>query len=171
MMKIRVRDCQFELHPSDNDDLGAVLSVYQQCEDFLALGPIPTASLEMVLKDIKVSRDHGGQFCGIFTDKGEMIGIVDYIPNNFEGEPHIAFLSLLMICKPYRKQGVGKVVVDEVENEIRKGSQVRTILSAVQVNNPQAVQFWRRNGYKIISGPELLPDQTMVFGLRKDFRT
>jgi len=37
-----------------------------------------------------------------------------------------------------------------------------------QVNNPQAVSFWQKYGYRIVSGPTLVPDQTTVFGLRKD---
>jgi hypothetical protein len=36
------------------------------------------------------------------------------------------------------------------------------------VNNPLAVQFWQRMGYRIVGGPTLMPDQTTVFDLRKD---
>jgi hypothetical protein len=59
-------------------------------------------------------------------------------------------------------------VVEAVENEIRKDVKINTILSGVQVNNPQAVQFWQRNGYRIVSEPKLLPDQTTAVELRKD---
>jgi ribosomal protein S18 acetylase RimI-like enzyme len=149
-------------------DLGAVLNVYRQCEDFLALGPVSTASMEMVLADLELSRREGGNFCGIYTPDGKMVGIVDYVASNFEGNPHTAFLSLLMIAAPFRKHGIGQVVVTAVENEIRKNPQVTTIRSGVQVNNPQAIRFWQRNGYRIVSGPELMPDQTTVFGLQKD---
>ncbi len=55
-----------------------------------------------------------------------------------------------------------------MENEIRKDAKINTILSGVQVNNPQAVQFWQRNGYRIVSEPRLLPDQTTAVELRKD---
>ncbi len=48
-----------------------------------------------------------------------------------------------------------------------KDAQVTAILSGVQVNNPQAVQFWQKQGYRIVSGPTLMPDQTTVLGLRK----
>jgi GNAT superfamily N-acetyltransferase len=73
-----------------------------------------------------------------------------------------------MIAASFRNQGIGKAVVKAVENEIRKDPQVTTILSGVQENNPLAVQFWHKNGYRIVSGPELLPDETTVFCLRKD---
>jgi len=163
-----IRDNSLEIRTITQDDLDAVLDVYQQCEDFLALGPESTASMEMVLKDIEISRREGGVFCGVYTADGKMIGVVDYVPSNFEGDSHIAFLSLLMIAISFRKQGIGKAVVEAIENEIRKDAQVMAILSGVQVNNPQAVQFWQKNGYRIVSGPELLPDQTTAFRLRKD---
>jgi len=165
-----IRDNAFEIRPIMPDDVNAVFGVYQQCEDFLALGPQPTASMAMVLKDIEISQSEGGVFCGIYTAEGTMIGIVDYIPSNFEGDTHIAFLSLLMIALPFRKQGIGKAIVERIEHELSKDTQVTTILSGVQVNNPQAIQFWQKNGYRIVSGPELLPDQTVVFRLRKEIK-
>jgi hypothetical protein len=103
MDTIVVRDHSLEIRLITDDDLEAVLGVYRQCEDFLALGPLPTASMEMVRKDIELSQQESGIFCGIFTMAGTMIGIVDYVPRNFEGNPQNAFLSLLMIAAPFRK--------------------------------------------------------------------
>ena len=108
-------------------------------------------------------------FCGIYDADEKMIGIIDYVPSHYGGEPSTAFLELLMIAAPYRNQGLGRTIVEAVEEEIRKDAGVRTILAGVQVNNPQAIRFWQRNGYRIISGPELMPDQTTAFGLRKGF--
>ena len=167
-MTMTIRENLLEIRLITQDDLDAVLAVYRQCEDFLALGPVSTASMEMVLKDIEISKQEGGVFCGIYTPDGKMVGIVDYVPNNFEGDPQAAFLSLLMIAAPFRKQGVGAAIVESVENEIGKDAQITMILSGVQVNNPQAIKFWQRQGYRIVSGPTLFPDQTTAFGLRKD---
>jgi ribosomal protein S18 acetylase RimI-like enzyme len=169
MIRIAIQDLSLEIRPVTRDELDAVLDVYHQCEDFLALGPVPTASMEMVRKDMEISEGYGGLFCGIYKANGEMVGIVDYVPSNFEGDPRAAFLSLLMIAAPFRKLGIGKAVVEAIEAEVKKDPMVSTILSGVQVNNPQAIRFWQRNGFRIISGPELMPDQTTVFGLRKDF--
>jgi ribosomal protein S18 acetylase RimI-like enzyme len=167
-MTIFLCEYSLEIRPVTQADWAAVLEVYRQCEDFLALGPVPTASLEMVLKDIEISKEMGGIFCGIYTADGKMIGILDYVPCNFEGNPQVAFLSLLMIAAPSRKQGIGAAVVAAVEHEIRKDARIATILSGVQVNNPQAIEFWQRQGYRIVSGPKLHPDQTTAFDLRKD---
>jgi ribosomal protein S18 acetylase RimI-like enzyme len=168
-MVIAIPEHSLEIRPIDHHDLEAVLEVYKQCEDFLALGPVSTASMEMVLRDIESSRQEGGIFCGIYRADGKMIGIMDYVPSHYNGEPHAAFLELLMIAAPFRKQGIGTAVVEAIEAEIRKDAQVDTILSGVQVNNPQAIRFWQSNGYRVVSGPILHPDQTTAFDLRKDF--
>ena len=167
-MNISLRDLSLEIRPIAQDDLGAVLDVYKQCEDFLALGPVPTASMDMVLKDIELSKAEGGIFCGIFTAGGRMIGVIDYVPRDYRGQPDTAFLALLMIALPFRKQGIGRAVVEAFENEVRKDPKVSTIFSGVQVNNPQAVQFWQRNGYRIVSEPKLYPDQSIAVDLQKD---
>lgn len=163
-----IRDNSFEVRTITQDDLDAVLDLYRQCENFLALGPERTATMAMVLKDIEISQSEGGVFYGIYAVDGRMIGVVDFVPSNFEGNPHIAFISLLMIAASFRKQGIGTTIVELIENEIRKDAQITVILSAVQVNNPQALQFWQKNGYRIVGGPELQPDQTTTFRLQKD---
>ena len=146
-----------------------MLDVYKQCEDFLALGPVATASMAMVLNDIALSQAQHGVFCGIYTATGTLIGIIDYVPHSYEGQRHVAFLELLMIAAPFRGQGIGKVVVEAIETAIRKDPTVSTILSGVQVNNPQAMRFWQMQGYRIVSAPKLHPDQTTAVDLQKDF--
>jgi ribosomal protein S18 acetylase RimI-like enzyme len=167
-MTISIPKHSLEIHPVGERDVHAVLKVYQQCEDFLALGPAATASLEMVLKDLEISHEAGGIFCGIFNAPDRMIGVVDYVPSHWEGDPRAAFLELLMIAAPFRSRGIGTAVVEAVENEIRKDPGITVIHSGVQVNNPQAIRFWQRHGYRIVSGPKLQLDQTTAFDLRKD---
>jgi len=149
------------------DDKYSVLEVYHQCEDFLALGPQSKASPEMVAKDMDVSRNEGGVFRGIYTED-KMVGVVSFIPKGFEGKPEAAFISLLMIAAPYRGQGMGTEIVKRIEKEILTDSRITAILSAVQVNNTDALRFWQGNGYLIFGGPEARPDKTTVFHLRKD---
>jgi ribosomal protein S18 acetylase RimI-like enzyme len=156
------------IRPVTQDELEAVLEVYRQCEDFLSLGPVATASMQMVLKDLEISQDEGGIFCGIHNADGKMIGVVDYVLKNYGGDTHAGYLSLLMIAKSFRKHGIGKTVLDSIENEIRKDAQVTKILLGVQVNNPRALQFWQMNGYRITGGPKVMPDTTTVFDMQKD---
>ncbi|MRS02448.1 GNAT family N-acetyltransferase [bacterium] len=100
-----------------------------------------------------------------------MIGVLDYVPSHFEGDPACAFLELLMIAAPARKQGIGKAVVNAFEKEITKIGNITSVRSGVQVNNPDAIKFWLGCGFRIISGPTLMPDQTTVYGLQKDIHS
>jgi ribosomal protein S18 acetylase RimI-like enzyme len=159
--------CPILIRPIEDDDLPGILEVYRQCQDFLALGPDPQASLEMVKKDIEHSRRLGGIYCCILTPDENMLGVLDYVPANFEGFPEQGFISLLMIAAPYRCRGLGQQILAQIEAKIRKNGQIHTILTAVQVNNPGALRFWQRNGYQIISGPDLQPDATYTYRLQK----
>ncbi len=168
MFTIPTRDGPLEVRPVTPGELEAVLQVYRQCEDFLALGPVATASLERVLQDLEISKGYGATFCGIYTPAGEMIGVLDFAPSGFEGDRRAAYLNLLMIAAPYRSKGTGRAVVEAFEAEIRRDPQVDRILAGVQVNNPRAVQFWQERGYRIVSGPKLQKDGTITVDLRKD---
>lgn len=147
-------------------DIGSILKVYKKCEDFLSLGPVPYASEQMIIDDLRHSKDEGGCFCGIYINS-EMVGIIDFVLDNFDNEPNNAFISLLMINGDYRSNGLGKEVVTAVEAEILKNKHICNILSGVQVNNISAINFWINMGYKIIYGPELLPDSTVCYKLKK----
>lgn len=159
---------EFTLCPVDEGDMAALMEVYRQCEDFLALGPQPWASEAMVQADLAHSREIGGVFCGIFVED-RMAGVMDYVPSGFEGEPSHAFLSLLMIAQPWRGLGLGVAVVAAIEEIIRRDPAVTAILSGVQVNNPAGIAFWQRMGYSITSGPKQMADTTVCYDLLKEF--
>jgi ribosomal protein S18 acetylase RimI-like enzyme len=169
MNKINIGDNSLEIRKIKRSDLEAVLDIYRQCEDFLALGPVAKASINMVLEDFNHSLIEGGEFSGIYSSNGKIIGIVDYIPHNYKGNIHYGFISLLMVSKPFRNQGFGAAIVNAIEQEMRRDPQISTIRSGVQVNNIKAIQFWTRNGYRIASGSIIMKDQTTIVELRKDF--
>ena len=115
---------------------------------------------------MELSRGENGVFCGIFNRDGEMIGVLDYVPDHYRGEPGVAFIELLMLAAPFRGQGIGKAVVEAFENEVSQN--VDTVRLGVQVNNSLALKFWQSNGYRIVSEPRLYPDQTTAVDLCKD---
>jgi ribosomal protein S18 acetylase RimI-like enzyme len=156
-----------DIRPVKAPDYPAILKVYKQCEDFLALGPVPKASMDMVLKDIQDAKVEKGIYCGIFSGR-EMIGVVSYVPSFFEFRTVDTFILLLMIAGPHRAKGIGSTIVEMVEREICNKKRIRSIRLGCQVNNPRAIRFWERKGYRITGGPDLLPDKTTVYHLRKD---
>lgn len=147
----------------DETGLEPLLGLYRQCEDFLALGPNPAASPEMVLADLALSRENGGEFYGIYVGD-ELAGVLDLIPSGYEGEAHTAFLELLMLAAKWRGQGLGESVFAAVVERLR-GEGIHTLKAGVQVNNPGALRFWLRQGFHITSAPKLLADGTTCVDL------
>lgn len=157
---------RFEIRPIDETWMDSLLEVYRLSEDFLALGPNPQASEIMIKDDFALSRSQGGIFCGIFQ-QGQMVGVLDVVPHGCQSDPALAFIELLMIARPHRAAGLGAEVVHALEDELRRHAPVTTLGAGVQVNNPGAIRFWLRMGFYITGGPELMPDQTVVYHLRK----
>ncbi len=147
-------------------DREALLEVYRQCEDFLAICPVTQASLEMVDADLDLSEHEGGQFCAIIDPlNGQMMGVVDVIFSHYQGDPQAAYLELMMIAAPYRNRGLGEAVFRWVEQTLRASGCIRTFYAGVQVNNPKAVRFWQRMGFKITSQVKHMPDGTDCYDL------
>ena len=172
------------IRPIVDFDIPAVLEVYRQSEDFLALGPDPHASLEMVEKDRALSRQQGGVYCGIFLEdarkkltgsvvqknltglllnlSGLCVGILDYIPA-YHGDPRAAFIELLMIAAPQRGRGLGKAAVDWLLSTLKGEAASKKLYAAVQTNNPGAIRFWLRLGFRITGLAALQPDRTETY--------
>ena len=163
---MNIKDREIEIRPIKNDEVESVFHVYQECEDFLELGPVPKASMEMVKTDIDVSKEENRYFCGIFINN-DIAGIFDFGLDNYLCNLKHAYLALLMIVKPFRNNGLGTRVVKLVESEIIKNKTIDCIFSGVQINNLKAIRFWKNNGYEIYAGPELLEDKTTVYHLKK----
>jgi ribosomal protein S18 acetylase RimI-like enzyme len=158
----------FTLLPLTERDLPALLEIYRACEDFLALGPQPHASEAMVLGDLQLSVADGGQFYGIYVEAGQLAGVADYTPGARRANPTEAHIELLMLAAPYRHRGLGEAVVRRIEAEMWADPRVAAIAVEAQANNPGALRFWQRRGYRIISGPARQADGTTSFQLRKE---
>lgn len=161
---------RFVLVPLDTQDpavVAALLRVYEQCNDFLALGPA-LASQAMVEADLERARVGGHTVLGITdAETGALVGVLDFLPAGFEGDPEAADLELLMIAAPWRGMGLGEAVFAWLEETLRRDGRARMLYSGVQVNNPKAIRFWQRMGFGITAGPIDMPDQTTVYTLEK----
>jgi ribosomal protein S18 acetylase RimI-like enzyme len=162
---------QVQIKPVGEVELPSILEVYRQCEDFLALGPVAVASVQMVLADLQLSKDRGGIFCGIYIPESKLVGVIDYIPHHYLGDARHAYIELLMIARPYRRNGLGSAVVTRIESEIRRDPVVNIIKAGVAVNNVPAITFWLKQGYRITGDPEVFPDQTSGFPLEKNLES
>jgi ribosomal protein S18 acetylase RimI-like enzyme len=147
-------------------DLERVLAVYRQCEDFLALGPVPRASLQMVLADLAIAQQAGSIFYALYLPGNVMAGILDFLAEGYQGDSGQAYLALIMIAQPYRRGGLGKRLLDALETEVRQRG-VHTFVAHVQINNPASLAFFQSRGFVITSKPQLQPDGTTSVELRK----
>lgn len=166
---MRIRGEGFEIRSVDEREAGAILGVYRQCGDFLSICPVPTASMDMVLEDLRHSRGEGGVFCGIYVGE-EMAGVIDFVPEGFGGMPGTAFLSLLMIAAGHRGRGLGRGAVRAVEAELLKNPGIAEIRLGAQADNAGGLAFWKRMGYAICGGPKRLPDTTVCYDFVKTVR-
>ena len=158
----------FSIRPIEDSDLPAVLEVYRHSEDFLALGPAAAASLQMIAADRALSRQEGGLYCGIFYPQenkpDRLAGILDYTLQ-LPGQPGILFIELLMLARAERGRGLGAAVVEWLLAQY--GGQVSALQAGVQVNNPGAVRFWQRMGFRITGPAEPQADGTVAFPLER----
>ncbi len=152
------------VRPATDDDLPSVLEVYRQCEDFLALGPVPRASLEMVMTDIAHSKKDGGRFCVIRDVAGAIVGVLDFIPRSRAGT---AFLTLLMIAAPYRRRGLGTALLAALESHLKRTAGVRVVESGVQVSNNTGIGFWKKRGFRIGRRARRMSDGTTAYHMSK----
>ncbi len=154
----------FVFRPIAEGDLTQVLEVYRQSEDFLALGPVPDASLQMVQEDLRHSVEEGGVFCGIYDSSDKLIGVLDY---NLVDAP-IAFIALLMVAGPHRGKGIGHKIIEQFEGLVCQQAQhIHAIQLDVQVNNPRGLHFWHRLGFRVIGQPVRQADTTVTVKMEK----
>jgi|GEM_PF-3849981 len=156
---------ELRIAPVDENNILSIADVYHQSEDFLSLGPISKASVKMVKDDMEHSKYENGCYCCIRNSLGHVVGVLDFIPNAKERDA--SFLSLLMIAAPYRRKGYGKSVVIALEKYLNKLYKTKRIKSAVQTNNIDAIQFWKKMDYHISNKPEKRPDGTIVYSMSK----
>ena len=149
-------------------DVPALLQVYKQCEDFLSLGPVPRASIQMLQGDIEHSRGENGRYCAIRTHSDLTVGVIDFIPNS--DDRNTSFLSLLMIAAPWRNKGYGQAVVASLEQHLRRTHHTEQIDCAVQTNNSAAIRFWTRLGYALSKEPCRQSDGTITYRMSKTLR-
>ncbi len=173
---------KFRFRPLSEADLPELLALYRQCEDFLALGPAATASEQMVLADVALTRPQGGVYGGIYIQQGDdwvLAGVLDVIPD-YGGEAGCAELELLMLGAPFRGQGLGAAVVDwlfhQPAAELWGASKlqppprlpIRRWVAGVQANNPKAIRFWQRMGFHITGPARWHDDGTIAYPMKRE---
>ncbi len=119
----------------------------------------------MVVEDIEGSRQRNGQFCAIKNHQGVAIGVLDFIPDT--RSTGSSYLSLLMIAAPWRGRGYGRAVAEALEVYQQATCDIERMGAAVQINNSNAIRFWKSLGYAVSDEPSEQSDGTVIYKMTK----
>lgn len=135
-------------------DADALLSVYDQCADYLELQTPEPPSLAMIRSDWAATAKNGGIFAGIFKrDSGEAIGMISFVPQRFRGQRDYAFISALMIQPPDRRHGFGTEAYRAVEDLIFSDPDVKRIGTLLLPQHEPSYAFAEKMGFERAGGP------------------
>jgi len=94
-------------------------------------------------KSIKIFLERNPNTCFIAKYNEDIIGTI--MAGNDGRRGHIYHL---MVKEEYRNNGLGKILIKNVEKSMKKEG-IRKILLVVFKNNKNGNKFWDNNGYKI----------------------
>ena len=135
-------------------DEAAILAVYEQCADYLALQTPEPPSGAMVQSDVATTAKLGGVFAGIYRrDSNELIGVISFVPQNFRGQRDYAFVLNLMIGAVHRRQGYGTEAYQAVEDFIWRDSEVKRIGALLLPQHEPSYAFAEKQGFERAGGP------------------
>lgn len=86
--------------------------------------------------------------------RGELVAFVDGKPAGMNGyaydNPNLVFIWGMFIRKEYRGLGLGRMLMEEIEKEIRKDAEVKKIHVSVISSQITAWKLYEKLGYKEI---------------------
>jgi RimJ/RimL family protein N-acetyltransferase len=135
-------------------DEAAILAVYEQCADYLALQTPEPPSGAMVQSDAATTARHGGVFAGIFKREAHiLIGAISFVSQNFRGQRDYAFVLNLMIGSAHRRQGYGTEAYRAIEEFIWRDPDVKRIGALLLPQHEPSYAFAAKHGFERAGGP------------------
>ena len=135
-------------------DEAAMLAVYEQCADYLALQTPEPPSGAMVQSDVATTAKLGGVLAGLYRrDSNELIGMISFVPQNFRGQRDYAFVLNLMIGSTQRRQGYGTEAYRAVEEFIWRDEDVKRIGALLLPQHEPSYAFAEKQGFERAGGP------------------
>ncbi len=98
-------------------------------------------------------------FMAVESENGEIIGVVKM----FEKEPGVAWVSHLAVASRHQNKGIGKMLMDHVENLAREQG-YRTIGCMSRLNT---TKYFEKMGYKVAGMPSHYFGTTQVIWMEK----
>ncbi len=73
-----------------------------------------------------------------------------------------------MIAAPYRGRGLGERAVRWLASTLGGAAGQVRLHAAVQTNNPDAIRFWQRLGFRITGPAALQADGTVTYPIERE---
>jgi GNAT superfamily N-acetyltransferase len=144
-------------------DRPAVRDFYRRAADYVRLetGAEPD---EDTLRDFFEGVPPGGNLAesaklGLFADDGRLAAIAD-LAFGFP-EPGDAFIGLLLVDPADRGAGLGRALLERLEQHARARGAPRLLLAVLDAN-PRGRAFWEREGFR-----HVLTREGLAFGARR----
>ena len=139
------------LSPADADN---VLKVYTGSKDFFELQTAEVPSSELIRSDLAQAKKQGREFAGIFSGaSNELIGVISFVPKDFQGQADYAWISLMLIRRSDRRQGLGREAYQAIEQFIFSDPSVRRIGHALLPQFDPSLKFAEALGFERAGGP------------------
>ena len=133
----------YSFRPVEEPDIPRILEIYNGNQPFLVshLGcaSVDPAFLVQELQEMK--RLAFLSYVIINTDTGDIIGVIDYQPQN------TVYLSLLMLDSALHKSGIGSRVYHQFERQMAEENRPLIRIDVVNDYSGNMVGFWEKQGF------------------------
>lgn len=134
---------RLEFMPVTSEAAAAVHELYLHCPTYIALIGGDTPTLNDIQRELETLRHDTRRQAHLLFQDGEVIGFLDY--KVAYPDLHSATVSLLLIDERVQNQGLGKLVVEQLEGLL--SGRMERLYAVVYGNNEKAKAFWLRRGY------------------------
>jgi len=134
------------LKPVSDGDAPLIQRVYQASPKHFERIAMEMPSLADVEREVEAILADPNRRAYLIFNADEPVGYLDYklhYPENTD-----AIITLILIAEPYRGLGYGKQAVEDLEAMLYHD--VERLFAAVYGDNPDAVAFWEKLGYRFL---------------------
>ena len=142
-----------ELRPVHEDAAPLVHAVYRQSPLHFERIGIEVPALADVEREVEAILADPQRRAFLVQRADQTVGYVD-LKQRYPDEDD-ATVTLILIAEPHRGRGFGRAAVEDLEALLKH--QAARLYAAVYGNNPGAVAFWKKLGYRYLKdgGPTL----------------
>ena len=146
-------------------DIPRILTLCSKNEQYYQYCP-PQATEQSIVADMEAlppGKEKQDKYYVGFFDGERLIAVLDLILAY--PDPETAFIGFFMVEKTMQGAGVGSKIVDEICEYLSRNG-----FSSVRLGwakgNPQAEQFWRKNGFRETGVTYIGDDYTVIIAQR-----